>query len=100
MSYPMWVKPVKSFSSYLAFGVANQQEFQNALTRIRESIGWVGTPFGAVLERLELPPEIAGIGGGYTSYILANIYLGAQNEAELATRWFAIRCWYTSAEVC
>jgi hypothetical protein len=23
MSYPMWIKPVKSFSSYLTFGVAN-----------------------------------------------------------------------------
>lgn len=63
MSYPMWIKPVKSFSSYLAFGVANQQEFQDALARIREGIGWVGAPFETVLERLELPPEIAGVGG-------------------------------------
>lgn len=63
MSYPMWIKPVKSFSSYLAFGVANQQEFQDALARIRERIGWVGAPFGTVLERLDLPPEIAGVGG-------------------------------------
>jgi hypothetical protein len=63
MSYPLWVKPVKSFSSYLAFGVANQQEFQDALARIRTRIGWVGAPFETVLERLELPPEIASVGG-------------------------------------
>jgi hypothetical protein len=63
MSYPLWVKPVKSFSSYLAFGVANQQEFQDALARIRTRIGWVGTPFETVLKRLELPPEIASVGG-------------------------------------
>lgn len=63
MSYPMWIKPVKSFSSYLAFGVADQQEFQDALAQIREGIGWIGTPFGTVLERLELPAEIAGVGG-------------------------------------
>ncbi|MGH4024401.1 MAG: ATP-grasp domain-containing protein, partial [Pseudonocardiaceae bacterium] len=31
VSYPMWVKPVKSFSSDLAFGVANRQEFLDAL---------------------------------------------------------------------
>jgi ATP-grasp domain len=63
LSYPMWIKPVKSFSSYLAFGVANRQEFQDALAQIREGIGWVGAPFETVLERLELPPEIAGVGG-------------------------------------
>ena len=27
-------------------------------------IGWIGAPFGAVLERLELPPEIVSVGGG------------------------------------
>jgi hypothetical protein len=30
---------VKSFSSYLAFGVANQQEFQDALAQIRKTNG-------------------------------------------------------------
>jgi len=63
LSYPMWVKPVKSASSALAFRVANQQEFQNALAEIREEIGRMGAPFEAVLEYLELPPEIANIGG-------------------------------------
>ncbi len=54
--FPMWVKPVKSFSSSdLAFGVANEQEFRDALARIREGIGRVGAPFETVLEHLELP---------------------------------------------
>jgi biotin carboxylase len=63
VSYPMWIKPVKSFSSELAFGVANQEEFQDALTQIREGIGRVGGPFETILERLELPSEIANVGG-------------------------------------
>lgn len=63
VSYPMWIKPVKSASADLAFGVANQQEFQDALAQIRDGIGRMGAPFETVLEYLELPPEIAGVGG-------------------------------------
>ncbi|MDQ4010995.1 MAG: ATP-grasp domain-containing protein [Actinomycetota bacterium] len=63
LSYPMWIKPVKSSSSILAFGVANQQEFQNALAQIRDGIGRIGAPFEFILEHLELPSEIAAVGG-------------------------------------
>src|SRR5256885_12529469 len=63
MSYPMWIKPVKSASSQLAFGVANQQEFQDALAQIRDGIGRIGSPFETVLEYIDLPPEIARRGG-------------------------------------
>lgn len=54
---------MKSASSDLAFGVADQQEFQDALARIRDGIGRMGAPFETVLEYLELPPEIASVGG-------------------------------------
>jgi hypothetical protein len=61
--YPMWIKPVKSASSELAFGVANQQEFQDAVKQIREGISRMGAPFEVILDYLELPPEIANVGG-------------------------------------
>lgn len=63
MRYPLWLKPVKSFASQLAFRVENQQEFSEALQRINEGIAWVGEPFDALLEHVELPPEIAAVGG-------------------------------------
>lgn len=63
LRFPMWVKPVKSFSSVLAFGVANQKELGSALARIRDGIGWIGEPFDALLEYVDLPPEIARAGG-------------------------------------
>ncbi len=63
LRYPMWVKPVKSFSSVLAFGVADDDAFRDALGKIREGIGWVGEPFDALLEHVDLPPEIAAAGG-------------------------------------
>jgi hypothetical protein len=63
VSYPMWIKPVKSASSELAFGVANQQEFQDAVEQIRDGISRMGAPFETLLDYLELPPEIANVGG-------------------------------------
>lgn len=61
--YPMWVKPVKSFSSVLAFGVADEVAFRGALGKIREGVGWVAEPFDALLEYVDLPAEIAAAGG-------------------------------------
>jgi hypothetical protein len=63
--FPMWVKPVKSFSSLLAFRVSNCDEFLCALAKIRARIDWVGDPFDAFLSRVDLPAEIAGIGGRF-----------------------------------
>ncbi|MET8678974.1 ATP-grasp domain-containing protein [Streptomyces sp. NPDC004647] len=63
LRFPMWLKPVKSFSSELAFGVANEEEFRKALAEIREGITRVGRPFEYILDRLDLPPEIAAVGG-------------------------------------
>lgn len=63
VNYPMWVKPVKSFSSDLAFGVENEEEFRDALAKIRDGIGRVGEPFEVILDKLDLPPEIGDLGG-------------------------------------
>ena len=63
LSFPMWLKPVKSSSSALAFHVEDEQQFADAVGHIREGIDRLGKPFDFVLEQLDLPPEIARIGG-------------------------------------
>ncbi|MEE2033678.1 ATP-grasp domain-containing protein [Rhodococcus chondri] len=63
LRFPMWVKPVKSFSSLLAFQVSDRDEFRSALVKIRAGIDWVAEPFDAFLARIDLPPHIAGVGG-------------------------------------
>ncbi|HLR58519.1 MAG TPA: ATP-grasp domain-containing protein [Beutenbergiaceae bacterium] len=63
MSFPMWIKPVKSFASMLAIRVDNQTEFEEALRTIRGGIGRLGDPFDALLDYVEVPPEIANVGG-------------------------------------
>ncbi len=63
VDYPMWVKPVKSFSSDLAFGVRDDDEFREAMTEISKGIGRVGEPFEILLNKLDLPAEVAEMGG-------------------------------------
>lgn len=63
VGYPCWLKPVKSFSSKLAFEVTNDDEFAHAVARLREGIGRVGEPFEHLLGKADLPAEIAEVGG-------------------------------------
>ncbi|NEA44053.1 ATP-grasp domain-containing protein [Streptomyces sp. SID11385] len=63
VSFPMWLKPVKSYSSELAFGVKDEAEFRKAVEEIRAGIGRMGEPFSRLMEGIDLPPEIAEAGG-------------------------------------
>ncbi|AUI58168.1 acetyl-CoA carboxylase biotin carboxylase subunit family protein [Amycolatopsis sp. BJA-103] len=63
VGYPLWLKPVKSFSSELAFHVADEDGFDKAVAEIRASVDRVGRSFDRVLGTIELPVEVAGTGG-------------------------------------
>jgi biotin carboxylase len=65
IDYPFWVKPFVSHSSYLGFKVENEEQLKEAMGIIREGIGLFGDPFNEFLEHVDLPPEIAGIGGNH-----------------------------------
>lgn len=63
LEFPFWLKPIKSFSSYLAFKIESEDDFDEALARMRESIDRVATPYNELLEHLTLPDEIARVDG-------------------------------------
>jgi ATP-grasp domain len=63
LRYPMWVKPVKAFSSDLAFAVHDDDSFRAAVDKVRAGIHRVGDPFDRILRRVPLPPEIDAAGG-------------------------------------
>src|SRR5690625_3185159 len=62
LDYPFWLKPTKAFSSHLGFYIENREQFERALAETREQIGEIGASFNQVLARVDLPPEIQGIG--------------------------------------
>lgn len=63
LDFPFWVKPVKAVLSHLGFRIDDSADFAHALWRIRQHIGRYAEPFNLILERAELPAEIAPIDG-------------------------------------
>ena len=65
IGYPFWVKPIKSFSSYLGFRIDGPEDFERARRRLREEIGRFAEPFDYLLDHVDLPEAVRGVGGGH-----------------------------------
>ncbi len=65
LDFPIWLKPIKGFSSQLGFKVDNREELEEALEKMRDGIGDLGRIFDECLDHAELPPEVQGIGGSH-----------------------------------
>ncbi|MFO7858516.1 MAG: ATP-grasp domain-containing protein [Ectothiorhodospiraceae bacterium] len=64
VGYPFWIKPVKSFSSYLGFRVDAPADFHAGIQRIRAEISRFREPFDHLLEQVERPAAVQAVGGG------------------------------------
>lgn len=69
---PFWLKPVAAFGSQLGFKIENRDDLSHALEKIRDGIDRIGDPFEDVLERADIPDEVARIGG---KHCIAEEYL-------------------------
>ncbi len=57
---PFWIKPIKSFKSFLSFRINDELEYWDATARIRKSIGLIDEPFKYLLQNYaQVPYEIA-----------------------------------------
>jgi hypothetical protein len=65
LPFPFWIKPIKSFGSYLGFYIDSEQSFYRHLPTVRDNIPRIGNAFNLALQHAELPPEVAGIGGNH-----------------------------------
>ncbi|HEX2257891.1 MAG TPA: hypothetical protein VHG92_14565 [Afifellaceae bacterium] len=63
LDYPFWVKPVKAHSSFLGFKVADDAEFAHAIDEFRAHLKIMALPFNEILERADVPLEIAEVDG-------------------------------------
>lgn len=63
MSYPVWVKPIQSFSSQGAHYAPNQAALREALATERQQPHSFGDAFDEVLKFLDLPEQVSGISG-------------------------------------
>jgi len=51
---PYWIKPFKSFRSYLAFEIHDYVEFQAAVERLREGVAFMNEPFRYLLDTFHI----------------------------------------------
>ena len=65
LSFPFFVKPIKSSGSRLGFRIDNPEDFDYALGRFREEISSISEPFQYVLDQAEIPDEIRRVEGGW-----------------------------------
>ena len=65
MDFPFWIKPVKSFSSYLGFRIDEPGQFHRAMEEVRANIGRFSGPFNYLLDMVTMPPEFDEIGGEF-----------------------------------
>ena len=65
LQFPFFVKPIKSSGSRLGFRIEGPEDFDHAIEQFRASIGTISEPFDFVLGKLDLPEEVAAIGGGH-----------------------------------
>lgn len=65
IDFPFWLKPMVSFASQLCYKVSNKDEFDSALSEIKERIHRFADPFNFVLNEAEIPDSIKGIDGYY-----------------------------------
>ncbi|MFO7981954.1 MAG: ATP-grasp domain-containing protein, partial [Desulfuromonadales bacterium] len=80
LDFPFWVKPFKSYGSYLGFRIGNQKDFRRATKIIRRKIGRFSEPFRHFMGFVDLPEEIAEAGS--ESCLAEEIISGQQCTVE------------------
>ncbi len=63
LAFPFFVKPIKSSGSRLAFRVDSPEDFDYAVSRLRDGIASIAEPFDFVLNHADLPEEIRAVHG-------------------------------------
>lgn len=56
---PFWIKPIKSFRSFLAYRINSEYEFNDHMQEVREHIDYMSEPFNYIFKNYQLPEEFA-----------------------------------------
>lgn len=56
---PFWIKPIKSFRSFLAYRINSEYEFNDHMQEVREHIDYISEPFNYIFKNYQLPEEFA-----------------------------------------
>lgn len=54
---PFWIKPIKSYRSYLAYKINSEYQFNDLMKEVQENINFMSEPFNYILQNYHLPHE-------------------------------------------
>ena len=58
---PFWIKPIKSYHSYLAYKITDQDAFEEAIKEVRQHIQYIAEPFCELLKDCGVPESISSM---------------------------------------
>ncbi len=58
---PFWIKPIKSFRSFLAYQINSEHEFHHYMKEVQSHIEYLSEPFHYLFGHYDLPREYAGM---------------------------------------
>ncbi len=58
---PFWIKPIKSFRSFLAFRINGEAQFDEIMKEIRKHINFISQPFNEFMEMYNMPEEFTSM---------------------------------------
>ncbi|MFP4041574.1 MAG: acetyl-CoA carboxylase biotin carboxylase subunit family protein [Bacteroidales bacterium] len=58
---PFWIKPIKSYRSFLAYKINSEHQFNEYLPEVREHIDYMSKPFTHIFQNYNLPYEFASM---------------------------------------
>jgi len=58
---PFWIKPIKSFRSYLAFRINGEAQFYEHLKELQDNIHFITEPFKNFMKSYEMPEEFTSM---------------------------------------
>ncbi len=76
---PFWIKPIKSFRSYLAYHIHDERQFREIMQICREKAGTLTDPFRQIMVDYGMPAELARM---RESFIAESPVTGAQCTLE------------------
>ncbi len=58
---PFWIKPIKSYRSFLAYRINSEYQFNEILKEVCQHINFISEPFNYIFKRYNMPYEFANM---------------------------------------
>jgi Carbamoyl-phosphate synthase L chain, ATP binding domain len=55
--FPFWIKPIRSFKSYLAFKITDKRSFLQGVKALKRDAGKITAPFQILMEHAQIPED-------------------------------------------